>query len=42
MVVAKTRQSIADAPLSVGAVALNPSTKTCVHSLKAASIQYLA
>jgi hypothetical protein len=38
MVVAKTRQSIANAPLSVGAVALNPRAEAFVHSLKAASI----
>jgi hypothetical protein len=42
MVVAKTRQSIADALLSVGAVALDPRAEAFVHSLKTASVQYLA
>jgi hypothetical protein len=42
MVVAKTRQSIANAPPSVGAVTLDPRAKSVVHRLKAASIQYLA
>ena len=42
MVVIKTRQSIANAPPSVGAVTLDPRAKSVVHRLKAASIQYLA
>ena len=42
MVVIKTRQSIANAPPSVGAVALDPRAKSVVQSLKAASIQHLA
>ena len=42
MVVIKTRQSIANAPPSVGAVTLDPRAKSVVQSLKASSIQYLA